>query len=102
MLLNDTHQHTPLNQHNNTRSTQKARFDSKMHGSTQKCPDDTKMPTLHASVDIAIIKYPPSCEKFFFSNFIQIFLFLRTIEKWKANYIDINSKIFNIIMKFEM
>ena len=59
----------------------KARFDNKMHGSTQKSRFDTKMPgstqkcpPQHAPVAIAIIKHPPhSCEKFFFSNFIPIF-----------------------------
>ena len=65
----------------------KARFDSKMHGSTQKARFDTKMPgstqkcpPQHASLDIAIIKHPPPPPpppmwEIFFSDFIPIFCF---------------------------
>ena len=61
----------------------KARFDSEMHGSTQKSPVrhinarfDTKCPPQHAPVDIAIIKHPPPLPwERFFSNFIPIFCF---------------------------
>ena len=70
--------------HYNTRSTQKkpgltakymarhkkARFDTKMPGSTQKCPPQ------HAPVDIVIIKHPPPLLwEIFFPNFIPIFCF---------------------------
>ena len=63
----------------------KARFDSKMHGSTQKCPvrqkkmpgSTQKCPTQNAPVDIAIIKHPPPpcCEKYFFPTLCQYFVF---------------------------
>ena len=59
------------------------------------------MPSQDASVDIAIIKHLPPVRNIF-SNFIQIFSFYEPIEKWKWNYIDMNSNQFNIIMKFEM
>ena len=52
----------------NTCSTQKkARFDTKMPGSTQKCP------TQHASIDIAIIKHPPP----FYWNYFLFFFVLK-------------------------
>ena len=47
-----------------------ARFDTKMPGSTQKCPPQ------HESVDIAIIKHPPTpCEKYFFPILFKYFVF---------------------------
>ena len=33
------------------------------------------MPSQHASVDIAIIKHPPSCEKYFFPILFKYFVF---------------------------
>ena len=72
---------------------QKARFDSKIHGSPQKSPVrhknawfDTKCPPQHAPVDIAIINPPPPprpfCEKYFFQNSFQYFV-LRTNREMK-------------------
>ena len=40
-----------------------------MPGSTQKCPPQ------HASVDIAIIKHTPSCEKYIFPILFKYFVF---------------------------
>ena len=54
----------------------KARFDSTMHGSTQKCPPQ------HTSVDIAIIIHPTLVSNIF-SDFIQIIRFLRTHREMK-------------------
>ena len=93
--------------HYNTLSTpkcmvghKKARFDTKMPGSTQKCPPQ------HASVDIAIIKHHPHppVRSIFFQIYSNI-LFLRTIREMKMNlywYEFMNSNIFNIIMEIEM
>ena len=66
----------------NTRSTQKARFDTKMLGSTKKCPVRQKCPPQHASVDIDIINPPPPpppllWEIFLFQFYLNI-SFLRT------------------------
>ena len=70
----------------------KARFDTKMPGSTQKCPPQ------HAPVAIA-----HSCEKYFFSNFIPIFLLRTNIEmKMKLFWYEFKISIFNIILKTEM
>ena len=92
----------------NTRSTQKspvrqqnARFDTKKPGSTQKCPPQ------HASVDIAIINPPPSCEKYFFFQFYSNILFLRTHKEIKMKlywyqykYIRYHHKNWNVIILF--
>ena len=51
-----------------------------MPGSTQKYP------TRHSSVDIAIIKHPPSSLLKLFSKFIQMFCFKQVINKSKQNY----------------
>ena len=73
----------------------KARFDTKMPGSTQKCPPQ------HAPVDIAIIKHPHSCEKYFFPFFFPILRPNREM-KMKLYWYEFKISIFNIIMKFEM
>ena len=72
-----------------------------MHGSTQKSPVqhknvrfDSKMPSPTCTSWHCHYQTPsPSCENFFFSNFIPIFCFWELIEKWKWNYIDMNSKL---------
>ena len=74
------HKKCLVRQQNAWFDTKKARFDKKMPGSTQKCPPQ------HAPFDIASIKHQT-----FFSNFIPIFCFQEPIEKWKWNYIDMNS-----------
>ena len=67
----------------------KARFDSKMHGSTQKSPVwhknarfDTKMPFPACASWHCHCQTSPSCEKYFFQFYTNI-LFLRTNRKMK-------------------
>ena len=62
----------------------KARFDKKMSGSTQKCP------TQHASVDRAMIKYPPPSLLKLFSNIIQTFcgVSYTLSTKWQSCYLQ--------------
>ena len=68
-----------------------------MPGSTQKCPPQ------HASVDIAIIKHPPSCDNLFFPILIQNFFLITNREmKMKLYWYEFKINIFNIIMKIEM
>ena len=54
----------------------KDRFDSKMHGSTQKYPVDTKMPSLACNSWHCHYRTSPLILwEIFFSNFVQIFCF---------------------------
>ena len=80
----------------------KARFDTKMPGSTQKCP------LQHASVDIDIINPPPpSCGKWFFFQFHSIIWFLITHGEMKMKlywyefkYIRYHNENWNITILF--
>ena len=81
-----------------TRSTQKspvrhqnAWFDPKSPVRHKDAQFDTKMPSP------ACIKHPPAVRNIFPISFQ--YFFLKLIEKWKWNHIDMNSSMFNIIMK---
>ena len=85
----------------NTRLTQKslvrqqnAWFDTKKPGSTQKCPVRHKNvhPSMHQLTLPLSNTLPPPVRNIFF-HFFSNNLFFRTIEKWKWNYIDMNSKL---------
>ena len=83
----------------------KARFDTKLHGPTQKCPvRHKKGPTQHASVASDIIKIHPPLE--FFFQFYAYILFLRTHREikmklyWHWNIFNVN--IVMIIMSTAM
>ena len=80
----------------------KARFDSKMHGSTQQCPVrhknarlDTKMPSpactsWHCHYQTSP---PPLLWKIFFPILFQYFVLNNQERNEKWNYIDMNSKL---------
>ena len=97
--------------HYNTRSTQKspvrqqnAWFDTKKPGSTQKCPVRHKnaLPIMHQWT-LPLSNIPrPFREKYFFPILFQYFVFNNPIEKWKWNYIDMNSKLVNSISLWKL
>ena len=86
----------------NTHSTQKspvrqqnAWFDTKKPGSTHKCPVRHKnaLPSMHQlALLLSNIPPAPSVRYMFFQSYSNI-LFWEPIEKWKWNYIDMNSKL---------
>ena len=86
----------------------KARFDSKMHGATQKSPVrhknarfDTKMPSPTCTSWHCHYQTSPLRWEIFFSIFFPILRPNREM-KMKLYWYEFKISIFNIIMKFEM